>query len=225
MTMNLWLCLAVVCTFAQSINGAVVPGDAPAIVATVDEGDLGYDIFENDESTDEDDGQWDGTMELDPGQEQVIGIAAGVVDASHASDPVCILIVPLEADLEGGVIGFPHYLDPANNTKCHHPNGEMSEWGDCWCPDDKSLCKVARTNMASGPSTYYCFAKEAIAGVDDTWFYGSGLILDSLENPIISVGIDEARRDNSDETHDAGVGDLATDNAAVEVTEEVEIGQ
>jgi len=227
MTMNLWLCLAVVCTFAQAIHGSVIPEDTPAnaIDNHVEEGDLGYEIFENDDSTDDDDGQWDGTMDLDPGQESIIGIAAGVVVSSHATDPECILVVPLEADLEGGVIGFPHYLDPANNTKCHHPNGAVSEWGDCWCPNDKSLCKVTRTNMASGPITYYCFNKDAIAGVDDTWFYGSGLLLDSLENPIISVDIGR-REQTSEEIRDAGTNDaLPTDDAADEATEDVEIGQ
>jgi len=204
--MNLWLCLFSVC-LAQTVYGATVPPAAPVTEApvieadvaaevpaasvinnAVNEGDLGYEIFENDETTDDDDGLWDGTMELDPGQHEVIGIAQGVVSAARANDPTCVTKEPVESDKEGGIIGFPHYLDTDVNTACHHADGDTGEWGDCWCPETQKLCKIERTNMLdSGPKSYYCFSQDAISGVDDSWFYGSGLILDSLENPIVAI--------------------------------------
>lgn len=225
--MKLWLCLISVC-LAQTAFGATVPPaaeaeaavpEAPAVIHNaVNEGDLGYEIFENDEATDDDDGLWDGTMQLDPGQEEVIGIAAGVVSAAHSDDNVCVTIEPLEADKEGGIIGFPHYLDPEQNQACHHADGDMSAWGDCWCPEERKLCKKERTNLLdSGPVTYYCFSADAIQGVDDSWFYGSGLLLDSLENPIVAISQKDAVGRSDDGEH-RELGDETAAEAAAEET-------
>jgi len=180
-------CLLFTCLVGQNVYAATV---APAQDSLLNEGDPGYDVFVNDLSDPSDDGHWDGTEELDPGQEVVIEANSFIMQALRAQEGnrECAIIEPVHLGSQDAR-SLPHYLDTSQNTKCNNPNG-VKEINDCSCPELMPNCK---TDVANPTQTvYYCVKDVAAQLQSDEAQFGNGLIIGDFDIPLVGISYRES---------------------------------